>query len=63
VLWLVPLACAALGLALLAVLASRLHRELEPTALVIDRFGREHRVALSRLRDHTDAARRRNTGR
>jgi hypothetical protein len=31
----------------LAVLAGRLHRELEPTVVLIDRFGREHRVAMT----------------
>ena len=58
-LWLLPLACCAAGLAVLAVLAGRVRKELEPTVLLIDRFGREHAVALARLRDMTAGARRR----
>jgi hypothetical protein len=62
-LWLLPLACSAAGLAALAVLARRLRRELEPTAVLIDRFGREHRVAMSeaveRLRTGTTSVRER----
>jgi cytochrome c-type biogenesis protein CcmH/NrfF len=46
-LWLLPLACAVVGLAGLTVIARRLRRELEPTAVLIDRFGREHRVAVT----------------
>ena len=46
-LWLVPLACSLAGLVVLAILCSRLRRELEPTVVLIDRFGREHRVAMS----------------
>jgi hypothetical protein len=46
-LWLVPLTCSLVGLAVLAVLCGRLLRELEPTVVLIDRFGREHRVAMS----------------
>jgi type IV secretory pathway TrbF-like protein len=45
-LWLMPFACSLIGLVALAVLAVRLRRELEPTVVVIDRFGREHRVAM-----------------
>ena len=59
-LWLLPLVCCALGAAVLVALAARLRRELEPTVLLIDRFGREHRVALQRLREETDATRRRS---
>ena len=46
-LWLLPLACAVAGLVALTVLVLRLRRELEPTAVMIDRFGREHRVAMT----------------
>ena len=46
-LWLVPLACSLFGLVALAILAARLRRELEPTVVLIDRFGREHRVAMT----------------
>jgi len=60
VLWLLPLACSVAGLALLATLAMRMRRELDPTMVMIDRFGREHRVALSRLHDETTATRRRS---
>ena len=62
-LWLLPLVCCALGAAVLVTLATRLRRELEPTVLMIDRFGREHRVALQRLRDETAQARVRRTER
>jgi hypothetical protein len=61
--WLLPLACSLTGLAALTVLATRLRRELEPTVVLIDRFGREHRVAMreatERVRAHTADARRR----
>jgi type IV secretory pathway TrbF-like protein len=46
-LWLLPLACSLIGLVALAVLAGRLRRELEPTVVLVDRFGREHRVAMT----------------
>jgi hypothetical protein len=46
----------------LAVLAGRLRRELEPTAILIDRFGREHLVALGRIDDETARTRRRIQG-
>jgi hypothetical protein len=63
VLWLLPLALAVVGLITLAVLAGVVRRELEPTVVAIDRFGREHRVALDeaakRLRAETAATRRR----
>jgi hypothetical protein len=62
-LWLLPLACSLAGLAALTVLVSRLRRELEPTVVLIDRFGREHRVAMrdaiERVRTHTAGARQR----
>jgi hypothetical protein len=61
-LWLLPLACSVVGLVALTVLALRLRRELEPTAVMIDRFGREHRVAMTdaveRLRTRTTSVRR-----
>jgi hypothetical protein len=63
VLWILPLAVALVGLVTLVLLASALRRELEPTVVAIDRFGREHRMALSeahdRLRVETEATRRR----
>jgi hypothetical protein len=63
VLWILPLALALAGLITLAVLANALRRELEPTVVAIDRFGREHRMALGeardRLRSETEATRRR----
>ena len=58
-----PLAVAVVGLITLAVLAAVVRRELRPTLIAIDRFGREHRVALDgareRLVDGTAATRRR----
>jgi hypothetical protein len=66
VLWLLPLAICVAGLIGLTVLASRLRREISPTVAIIDRFGREHRVALTtalnRLRDETALTRRRLHG-
>jgi hypothetical protein len=65
-LWLLPLALGVAGVVVLTVLASRLRREISPTVAVIDRFGREHRVALTtalrRLRDDTAQTRRRLSG-
>jgi hypothetical protein len=65
-LWLVPLALCAAGLLMLTVLAQRVRREISPTVAVIDRFGREHRVALTRARqllaDETTTTRRRLSG-
>ena len=65
-LWLVPFALCIFGLVALTVLAQRLRREISPTVAVIDRFGREHRVALTRARqllaDETAATRRRLSG-
>jgi hypothetical protein len=62
-LWLLPLAVSLAGLIMLAVLANRVRRELGPTVAVVDRYGREHRVALdtalAQLRDETADARRR----
>jgi hypothetical protein len=55
--WLFPLAVGVVGLITLAVLANRARRELAPTVALVDRFGREHRVALTAalqgLRDET----------
>jgi hypothetical protein len=66
VLWLVPFTLALAGLFALTVLAARVRREISPTVAVIDRFGREHRVALTtaleRLRDETTQTRRRLSG-
>jgi hypothetical protein len=70
VLWLLPLAISVAGLIALTVLGSRVRREISPTVAVIDRFGREHRVALttavatavSRLRDQTALTHRRLPG-
>jgi hypothetical protein len=63
VIWLLPLAVSLVGLVTLAVLAAVVRREVRPTLVAIDRFGREHRVALEgareRLVDGTTATRRR----
>jgi hypothetical protein len=65
-LWLLPCALCVGGLVALTILASRVRREITPTVAVIDRFGREHRVALTtalkRLRDETARTRRRLSG-
>lgn len=61
--WLLPLACSLVGLVALTVLMSRLRREAEPTMVLIDRFGREHRVAMNdaiaRVRTHSARTRQR----
>jgi hypothetical protein len=65
-LWLLPLAISVAGLIMLTVLANRVRRELTPTVAVVDRFGREHRVALdsalAQLRAETADTRRRLSG-
>lgn len=65
-LWLLPFALCGAGVVVLTILASRVRREISPTVSVIDRFGREHRVALTtalkRLRDETEQTRRRLSG-
>ncbi|MGZ4691978.1 MAG: hypothetical protein ACXWAY_20340 [Acidimicrobiia bacterium] len=65
-LWLLPFALCVAGLLALTVLANRVRREVEPTVALVDRFGREHRVALhealARLRDETTQTRRRLSG-
>jgi hypothetical protein len=66
VLWLLPFALCVAGLIALTVLANRVRREVAPTVALVDRFGREHRVALhealARLSDETTQTRRRLSG-
>jgi hypothetical protein len=66
VLWLLPLTLGVAGLILLTVLAHRVRREIPPTVAMVDRFGREHRVALTtalaHLRDETARTSRRLSG-
>jgi hypothetical protein len=66
VLWILPLALCVGGLIALTVLAGRVWREISPTVSVVDRFGREHRMALNealkRLRAETEHTRRRLSG-
>ncbi len=57
--WIVPLAVALAGLALLAWCAHRVSVEVAPTRRAADRFGHEVRVALVRIHDETARARRR----
>ncbi len=60
-LWIVPPTIGLVGLIVLSVLANRVRRELTPTMVAIDRFGREHHVAVDaaqrrlRERDRRDA--------
>jgi hypothetical protein len=65
-LWLLPLTISIAGLLMLAALANRVRKELAPTVAVVDRFGREHRVALdtalAHLRDETANTRRQLSG-
>jgi hypothetical protein len=66
VLFLLPLALGVAGLVALTFLANRVMREVAPTMTAVDRFGREHRVALNvardRLRAETTETRRRISG-
>jgi hypothetical protein len=50
---LLALAIAALGTSVLAVLASRVRREMQPTRAAFDRLGRDLRPALIELRTQT----------
>lgn len=59
VLWLVALACAVAGSAACALAAARVRRELGPARHALDRFARELRPALLRVRDDTSRVRRR----
>ena len=61
-LWVLPLVCAAVGLATLAWFAVRASREVDPTRNALDRFGREVRPALLRVRDESLRTRRRFDG-
>jgi hypothetical protein len=47
------LAIAALGTSVLAVLASRVRREMQPTRAAFDRLGRDLRPAMIELRTQT----------
>jgi hypothetical protein len=62
VLWVFPLVCATVGLAVLAWFALQAGREIDPTRSSIDRFGREVRPALLRVRDESSRTRRRFDG-
>ena len=55
--WLVPFVCALVGLAVLTVLAARVRAEINPTNRSLDRFGRELRPVLLRVRDETSRTR------
>lgn len=58
-LFVLPLVCAAVGIALLAWLAARVRREIDPTRDTVDELGRRLRPALVRVRDETARTRRR----
>jgi hypothetical protein len=57
--WVVPLVVAAVGCLILAALALRVRSEIDPTRRSIDRFGKELRPILLRVRDETARTRRR----
>ena len=57
--WVLPLVVAAVGCLMLAVLALRIRSEIDPTRRSIDRFGKELRPVLLRVRDETARTRRR----
>ena len=52
-LWLLPLLAALAGVIVLAVLAVRVRREIEPTERALRGFGHHVRPALVRVRDET----------
>ena len=57
-LWVLPLACAAVGLVVLAWCAARVRREMEPTSRSMHRFGQELKPVLLRVRNETRRTRR-----
>jgi hypothetical protein len=57
--WIAPAVCALLGMLALVYSAQRVRREIDPTMRAFDRFGRDIRPALLRVRDETTRARRR----
>jgi hypothetical protein len=57
--WVLPLVVAAIGCLILAALALRVRSEIDPTRRSIDRFGKELRPILLRVRDETARTRRR----
>lgn len=57
--WVLPLACAAVGLVVLAYLAARVRREIDPTSQAMHAFGRELKPVLLRVRTETRRTRRR----
>jgi hypothetical protein len=59
VLWILPLAIALAGTALLAVLAFRVQHEFPPTQRALRRFGRQVKPAVVRVRDANARARNR----
>jgi hypothetical protein len=58
-LWMLPLVTAAVGMVVLGWCALRVRREVDGTSRTIDKFGRELRPALLRVRDDTARTRRR----
>jgi hypothetical protein len=60
VLWLLPLACAIVGLIVLLRCAAAVRSESGPAVAGIDRFHRDVRAATVRVHDHTLRARRRD---
>ena len=56
-LWVVPLVISLVGVALLVWLGVRVQHEVQPTRHALDRFGRELRPVLLRLREDTGRTR------
>jgi hypothetical protein len=54
-----PLLIAAVGMIVLGWCGLRVHREVDAASRSMDRFGRELRPALLRVRDHTARTQRR----
>jgi hypothetical protein len=60
--WLIPLACATIGMGALMYLVRRVQAEIDPTRVSLGRIGTELRPALVRVTDETARARRRLDG-
>ncbi len=60
-LWLLPLLASLAGIVVLAVLATRVRREIEPTERALRGFGATVRPAMVRVREQTARTRARDS--
>jgi len=61
VLWLLPLLASLAGIIVLALLATRVRREIEPTERALRSFGRTVQPAVIRVREQTARTRTRDS--